>query len=806
MWGSGVVRGRRAHAGLAVAAALLVGGAVVAGGDNGYPAQNVQLLSGAAWLPSSRVGQVTLLDGSSVEVAAQVQVAPAGNALDVVQQGSTAYVIDQTAGTVRRVDGATFEPTSPASPIPDAHAGLTAIASRNSLYTVDTQRGIVADTDPHTLTRRGEMLSLASKLSAGAATVDDDGTLWAIDTATGDLTRVAGGSHTIQRQVAQPGQSILAVSNGHPVVLDTTGRKAINIDRDTGQVRDTVELDVRANDTFQVSGSPHTDRLYLVVSRGVLTICDLAAAECDKAIPLEDGNQFGAAVEAGNRLFVPDYTTGQVWIVDLAESRVIAKPVVLTRSGRFQLLTRDSLVFYNDLSTERAGVIHLDGSVAAAAKYNPDNPAKGVTSPRPDRQPNPPAASPDKPTPPQDTPGTPPPNSQPPQPDPRPGTPSVARPTDPPANPGGPPAGSAGVPTTPGDPPVIPQDPPANADDPPEPRLDIVMSNVSPTVDESVTLRVTNSAGEAPTSAHWSFGDGKQGDGVTTAHTWTAARPTGYLVAAAVTLPDGRERTVSVNVPVTEKPTVPLTVAVPGGGGAITGGGLNCPGVCTVGAEPGKQITLTAQPDGNHVLGTWTGDACTGSKAATCVVTMNTGKTVSHRFDSPLRTVTLTAVRPTSGAIRSSSPPISCGGIIGGSACSATVNQGTQIQLTPAPDQNHEFVSWGGACAGQGSTCVLTMTKDETVSATFNRTLPPAISSLTCEFSGNGKFFCDVAHSNGGTVEWVIDNNPAPQFDGLNSITSACGSRTVTGVKVVITNKAGQDTKSASVSCEGEPK
>src|SRR5256885_8563296 len=112
MRGLGVVRGRWAHAGLAVAAVLLVGGVVVAGLNDGHPAQHVQLLSGAAWLPSSRVGQVTLLDGSSVEVAAQIQAAPAGNALDVVQQGSTAYVIDQTAGTIRRVDGATYEMTA----------------------------------------------------------------------------------------------------------------------------------------------------------------------------------------------------------------------------------------------------------------------------------------------------------------------------------------------------------------------------------------------------------------------------------------------------------------------------------------------------------------------------------------------------------------------------------------------------------------------------------------------------------------------------------------------------------------------
>jgi hypothetical protein len=45
-------------------------------------------MSGAAWLPSTQVGQLTLLDGSSVEVAAQVravrrQRSPAGHRGDI---------------------------------------------------------------------------------------------------------------------------------------------------------------------------------------------------------------------------------------------------------------------------------------------------------------------------------------------------------------------------------------------------------------------------------------------------------------------------------------------------------------------------------------------------------------------------------------------------------------------------------------------------------------------------------------------------------------------------------------------------
>ena len=92
---------------LAVVAAL-----VLLGVHNGYPAQRPNLLFGAAWLSSTQVGQLTLLDGSSAEVVARVRTAPAGDKLDAVQEGATAYAVNRTAGTVRRVDGATHDVTA----------------------------------------------------------------------------------------------------------------------------------------------------------------------------------------------------------------------------------------------------------------------------------------------------------------------------------------------------------------------------------------------------------------------------------------------------------------------------------------------------------------------------------------------------------------------------------------------------------------------------------------------------------------------------------------------------------------------
>src|SRR5690349_9109528 len=103
-----------------------VGWLLTFGVHSGFPADRPHLLSGAAWLASARAGQMTLLDGVSVEVAAQVQVGPTGESLDVVQQGPTGYAVNRSTGSVRRVDGATFAVSGPVTPIPAAGAGLQA--------------------------------------------------------------------------------------------------------------------------------------------------------------------------------------------------------------------------------------------------------------------------------------------------------------------------------------------------------------------------------------------------------------------------------------------------------------------------------------------------------------------------------------------------------------------------------------------------------------------------------------------------------------------------------------------------------
>jgi hypothetical protein len=536
---------------------------LVAGLHSGYPATRPRLGSGTAWLPSYRVGQLTLLDGSTAEVDGQVQVAAAGDRIDAVQRGSTAYAVDRTTGTVRRVDGATFQAGTPRTLIADARDGLVAYPTDTDVYVLDTDRGLLALADAQTLAQQGN----PRPVSAGSAVLDDTGRLWTLDPATGDVTGYEDGQARVRAHVAGSGALVLA--GGAPVVVDDRDGTATVLDPGSGAVGRGVALGTRTGERIRASGSATARRLYVVSARGVLGICDLAAVSCDTAVPIgAAGDELGTAVESGNRVFVPDYTSGQVWVVDVSGVSVVARPRVLAPGTTFQLLDRDGVVFFNDPDSEHAGVITLDGGVRPVAKYTTPS-ASGSSAP-------PSALS----------------------------SPSSAPPTRVPTQ----------RPTrTPTTPPVVRT-------------VRIAVSNAQPQVGTDVVLRAVVDGGPAPVSARWSFGDGATGTGLTVTHRWAAAQT--YQVSVRASFPDGRGATASVAIQA-HNPRVQLSVGV-AGSGRVTGGGISCPSTCQVTVDAGTRITLTAKAGAGQQLSGW-GGACTG-KAATCTVTVEADTPVSATF------------------------------------------------------------------------------------------------------------------------------------------------------------------------------
>ncbi|MBP2329909.1 hypothetical protein JOF56_010294 [Kibdelosporangium banguiense] len=668
---------------VALSCAVVVGGAAVFGSDSGHPATDIRLLSGMAWLASDRVGQLSLLDGSSAELAAQIQVAPAGNTLQSVQSGSDAYVVDKTAGTIRRIDGATFTVTAPEAPLPGADFGLTAFAGPDTLYALDIRRGMYANADPRTGARRGEAQTLAAQLGDGTAALDSAGRLWLVDNASGDLTRIQGDSRSIERKVTQPGSSVLTLANDKPLIVNTAARQALLIDPEQGTAQAAFDLDLRAEDVIQVSGSPHNDRAYIVAERGVLTICDVAAGRCDQAIPLEPGNKLGAAVEAGSKLFVPDHTSGRVWIVDLITGNVSARPQVLTPPGPFQLLTRDGMVFFNDPGTQRAGVVHLDGSIQNIAKYDPADPGKGLNSTPTQQQAS--QSSQQSQTPQQS------------------GQPSTSTQPTQPQTPGGPAT-------------------------PPAATLRIVPAKSTVLVGEDLTLQVRASAG-TPDSPEWTFGDNQTGRGVTVSHRWQHAQVFHVTVDATVA---GQRKTASIAITVTDKPKPRLTVTAKPGG-TVTGahGLINCPPTCAANFEPGTHVTLTAQPAANHRFEGWAG-VCTGTDD--CDVTMDKDKAVTadfYDFTTPVIITMKVTGNGTATMNGRTCPP----------TCTMQVDPGQNFDIRATPKPGSRFVRWAPAETCGDDTvpsCTTRAEKSKTITATFQAFSPTPTPTPTPTFRAPG--------------------------------------------------------------------
>lgn len=720
-----------------VSAALLVGAAVVFGADDGVPAQDVRLLSGSAWLSSAKVGQVTLLDGSTAEVAAQLQVAPPGNVVDVVQAGSTAYAVDKTAGTIRRIDGATFELSTPEAPIPDSRAGLTAFAGENVLYAFDSERGVLVDTDPRTVARRGKEQTLAAQVGTNTTTLDDAKRLWVLENSTGVLTRFDGQERT-NAKVTDPGENVVTIAGGSPVVVNVQGRKVITVDPITGTADRTIGLDLRADDTVQVSGSPHDPRVYIVASRGVVHICDLAVGSCEQVIPLTANSKLGPAVEAGKRVFVPDYTTGQVWIIDLAGGKVVAKPQVLTPAGDFQLLARDGVVFFNDPESARAGVIQLDGTVLNTAKYDETNPNKGLTQPVAGQSgQTPPSAGASQPTPPSQAN----PQSNPPrQTSPR-NTPSVTQPPNRPQQTQQPYQSQQPNPNQHSSSPS--QQPPnssSSSSQPPPtpdplPSLRITANPSAPVAGEPATFNVTASDGQQLSNIRWSFQGGGSKTGAPVQQTWNQEGQ--YLVSVQARIPDSRETSGSVTVTVGAAPTISVSVTV-APGGRITGGPGNLASCssgsrCTGEVDRRTNITFRMEPDSTHRIGKWRTPAeCANSTSATCTVRTSTHTesiSVANEFEAKPQPTTLT-VRVTAATGSSGTVTVRGGGT-DGRDCAALSQTVTCTYTVTEPDTNAVFVSgaarsdshfagWTeGPCAGGKADCTFNVFNDTTIAGKF---------------------------------------------------------------------------------------
>jgi hypothetical protein len=471
----------------------LLAAVLVASRGDGFPVSGLSLSGGGAWLASSEVGQMSLIDGASAELAAKVKVADPPTRLEAVQAGAGAYAIDRSRGTLVRVDGRTYETSPAVSVIPGASTGLQAFAGRQTLFVLDRTRGLLVAADPVSLRIR-QQLPVVASVAEGAGVVDGADRLWLLDQATGDLVWLDGGDRRSLPRVADPARARLVRVGERVALVDPASRTVQVLDPRSGRPSARGCVDVDADDTsVQVNGSTTAPNVYLVSGRrGLLLVSDVERGQCATAVLVSDpGADLGVPQEAAGRVFVPNYSTGTVVVVDLTTRRVVADPKVLD-PGRFELLSKDGVVFYNDPDSQRAGVIRLDGTRRPVRKYNPENPGQGLVQPG-----------------------------------------EGARPPQ-----GGGPTSS------------LTQQPPAGST--PRPRqpvsaaVQIQASATRARVADPITFRIVATSGGGIAAARWSFGDHATAEGVEVSHAWQ--RPGTFTVLVQATLPNGRQEAVSASV------------------------------------------------------------------------------------------------------------------------------------------------------------------------------------------------------------------------------------------------------------------
>jgi hypothetical protein len=134
------------------------------------------------------------------------------------------------------------------------------------------------------------------------------------------------------------------------------------------------------------------------------------------------------------------------------------------------------------------------------------------------------------------------------------------------------------------------------------------------------------------------------------------------------------------------------------------------------------------------------------------------------------------------GTVTSSPAGIACG-----STCVASFANGTSVSLSARPGTRSRFVGWSGDCSGR-SACVLSMTANHTVKATFARSLlPPScvVPKVVGKSLANARAAITRAHCKVGSI--TRRHSSARKRGKVVGQSPAAGRRLRNGAKVNLT-------------------
>lgn len=178
--------------------------------------------------------------------------------------------------------------------------------------------------------------------------------------------------------------------------------------------------------------------------------------------------------------------------------------------------------------------------------------------------------------------------------------------------------------------------------------------------------------------------------------------------------------------------------------------GADCTETKTV-FDAGTKITLTAVADAGSGFAVWYGNACNGSKKATCTIKIRSDMNMVANFKS-LPVLKFKKLGTGAGTVTSSPAGISCGPDCTSQEYSPDLWQ--TVHLKAKPDTGSKFIKWSGdICNGsKQQTCKISkMLNDKEVTANFGRS--------NVSVSTQGISFDDTSVGQSSTQTFTITNS-----------------------------------------------
>lgn len=390
-WASGRLNSSRLVViGVVVTVVLGTAGFLIGRGEVGL---RLLIQPGDAWLPTNKDGSVTHVDGQTARPTAQLLLkGAAGHQLVVSQIGEQVLVLDETTGVLVRIN--------PAQLLLGAQAkvgtGSAVVAGIAATYVVNYGAQTVQRIDPVTLRQLGPTVSLPWPPAQGAV-VDSAGTLWLPIPSTGSVVPVtSAGLGRPVRVGAVAANVVMTSANGVPIAVNRTARRLIPVSLAGAGNAFTLPAGVGVGTKSLIvpagSGSPNVPMVDPNGQPSLLIVnLTTGASQTASLGSSVTGDRFGPPVQAGPRVFIPDYSTGQVLVYQTSVGLLGNTIPVLSHPGVFTAQVIDGIAYFNDPNGNRAVVMTPDGVVHILTKSGPHVP---TAHPGPPPPPAPPATGP----------------------------------------------------------------------------------------------------------------------------------------------------------------------------------------------------------------------------------------------------------------------------------------------------------------------------------------------------------------------------------------------------------------------------